>query len=208
VTRNEKSNQLTKSETLALVGLALCISAYPTSSWLRAFRFPNDRWEQEAYSSAQVRRDISGCKVDLEEFDHALTLHESVNLIADVSLPPSVRHCESEVTVEAAAFDTKPDKIECELNEKSNETQKIYFSILPNAAGSQTIVFTNSMEGGRRSRIMDVTVSEYPHVPPSVSRWFPPLQAVFGGMITIPYWIQLIAGRKKRKTKGEKGSPS
>ncbi len=157
-----------------------------------------DRVQTFYFKSAQPRL-LPECAVTLQEVDREVKLDSSFNMIADVSLDPSAVGCKTRLQLSAAAFDVKPESVECNLSKDSAQhTQRVYFNVLPKEAGTQQVVFTHSGDGGGASTTMEFTVYEYPHVLPAVSFWFPRISTWFGPMLTIPWWIDLFRKRRKR----------
>jgi hypothetical protein len=162
-----------------------------------AFPLRRDRFQTFYFNGSQVRS-LPECTVTLEDVDRAVMLNRSFNMLVDVRLGSSAFACRSRVELSAAAFDVKPEFVECNLSKASaQQTQQVYFNVLPKEAGTQQVVFTHSGDGGGASRTMEFTVYEYPYVPPDVSFWFPRIGTLFGGMLTIPWWIELFRKRSK-----------
>jgi hypothetical protein len=187
---------------LALVGISISLlglaSMFVPMAYY-AFPLHRDRFQTFYFKGSQVRS-LPECTVMLEDVDRAVTLNRSFNMLVDVRLDPSAFACRSRVQLSAAAFDVKPESVECNLSKgTAQQTERVYFNVLPKEAGTQQVVFTHSGDGGGASRTMEFTVYEYPHVPPDVSFWFPRIDMLFGGMLTVPWWIELFRKRSKGK---------
>lgn len=162
-----------------------------------AFHVNPDRLQTFYFKSARPRS-LPECDVRLEEIDRGVKLDRSFDLIADVSLDPPAVGCKTSLQLSAAAFDVKPDSVDCTLfKDSAQHTQRVYFNLLPRAPGNQQVVFTHRGDGGGASTTMEFTVYEYSHVPPALSFWFPKINMLLGGMLTIPWWIDLFRKRAK-----------
>jgi hypothetical protein len=185
------------SSRLALIGISICLLGITSTfvpQYYYAYHGNPDRVERFAFKSAAPR--LPGCAATLQKIDRKVELDRSFNMIVDVSLDPSAAECEATLEVSAAAFDVKPDSVDCKLFKDSTQhTQRVYFNLLPKKAGTQQVVFTYRDDGGGESTTMEFTVYEYSHVPPSLSFWFPKIDYLFGGMLTVPWWYELFRKR-------------
>jgi len=188
---------------LALAGLSIIALSLMSTFWGLAYvlEFPKlkpDRVERSAYKVGHER--TPQCAVTLRNVNRKVMLGRSFNMLADVSLEPSASTCRTELQLSAAAFDVKPESIDCELSkDSSHRTRLVYFNILPKEAGTQQVVFTASGDDGSESRTMEFIVYEYPHVNPAFSFWFPTGSCLFGGMLSLPWWIEFFRNRGKAK---------
>jgi hypothetical protein len=142
------------------------------------------------------------CDLDFLDVSRDVRLHRSFNVTAIVNLQARASGCKTRLEVSAAAFEIKPESVECKLSDHSSQqTQTVYFNVLPKEAGAQQIIFVKDGPDGRFSRTMEFTVYEYPHIPPEWSFWFPTISFILGGSLTIPWWTELQRKSKDRRDK-------
>jgi hypothetical protein len=145
------------------------------------------------------------CVVDIQPLERKLRLHHSFVLEASVS-NHSFEPCEASVTASATAFDVKPEVQQIAIGSSKENPKLLYFSVLPNHPGEQSLIIKAEIKYGilgrssvvSKTQFLHFNVYEYPYIPPAASAWFPSLASLFGGLLTIPYWIE------RRQKKQEK----
>ena len=106
---------------LALIGISIGLigltSMFVPRSYY-AFHVNQDRLQRFYFKSAQPRL-LPECTVTLQEIDRAVKFDRSFNMIVDVSLDPPAVGCKTWLRLSAAAFDVKPESVECNLSKNS-----------------------------------------------------------------------------------------
>jgi hypothetical protein len=154
------------------------------------------------------------CQVKLLNMDRHVRVHQSFNLIVEAILGGKDTACESTLQVLATAFDVEPHAAKVVL--KNDQIRRVYFNFLPKEAGSQQIVVINTTKDGDGTEIVrQVSVYEYPFIPPGISFWFSTIATVFGGILTIPWWLERLHRKSSserhdtaKKSRNYKNSPS
>jgi hypothetical protein len=126
------------------------------------------------------------CNVNFDPIPERLNVGHAININARVSLPNDAEQCQSELEFYAAAFTVEPkDRVTVKLT-KGKPSQDVLFNILPTEEGKQAIVY-----GADRSpNGATPTVYQYAYISPALSVWFPALGTLFGGMLTVPWWLR------------------
>jgi hypothetical protein len=142
------------------------------------------------------------CLIEFHDTDRRVRLHHSFLLKATARNFTS-GECPMQITVSATAFDVKPETKLIRIQPLSK--QDVYFSVLPNQPGEQSIITSSNITGMLfgEEHTWFFNVYEYPFIPPNISVWFPILGTLSGGLLTIPWWIEWLTKRKEKKKEQE-----
>ena len=126
------------------------------------------------------------CEVNFDAVPDRFHVKYSVNLKAAATLPKDKDECESKLVFYGTAFVVLPkERVTVKLT-KTQPSQEVVFNIMPKEAGKQAIVY------GTEDKPKGATplVFQYSWINPALSIWFPVLASLFGGMLTVPWWLR------------------
>jgi hypothetical protein len=133
------------------------------------------------------------CRVQFPQIEKIQRLNHSLTIVASVAgfreLP-----CRTKLEVSASAFKVEPKSVDVKMDRNPPGAKLVFFSVLPQEVGEQQLIFQRS-DG---HDIYTIEVQQYPGIPPGVSQWFPLVTTLFGGILTIPWWLERIERRKRR----------
>jgi hypothetical protein len=129
---------------------------------------------------------IKHCDVKFDPIPDHLDANRAINVIATAYLPKGADQCQSEVGFYAAAFTVEPKEHVTVMLTKDQPSQEVMFNILPNQMGKQAMVYGSD----EKSYTATPVVFQYPYISPALTIWFPILGTVFGGMLTLPWWLR------------------
>jgi hypothetical protein len=106
--------------------------------------------------------------------------------------------CRVNIRVSAPAFAVKPEETNIELPDPSGKTARTFaFNLMPQQAGPQVII----VEHGEDEDQFGYSVYDYPLVSPEVTFFFPIVSTVLGSLLSIPWWIEFVERKRRRKKK-------
>jgi hypothetical protein len=186
---------------LAVLGLCSVVSVVATLAVVNVNLAKNGA--RDYFKNADPRDfgwRIVPCNLAIDPIKRILLFKKSFVLTVRLETFGKAKMCSSKVTILAPAFGVRPEEQEQQLDSQTT-TSPMLFNLLPNEVGDQEIVVTSFQQ---RSEVLHFVVYRYPFIPPSISLWFPAIGTLFGGMITIPWWLDRWS--KKRNQKDEANS--
>jgi hypothetical protein len=142
---------------------------------------------------------LRDCSVTIDKTNQEAIVSESFILKVHVTMPENTP-CESAVSINAPAFDPKPETETFSLPAQGGQTaQDFVFVILPKDTGSQYLYVNN----GKQQTRIELSVKSYKYVPLFVTESSGVITSVMGGVLTVPWWIEWFS-RRKRERKAEK----
>ena len=130
------------------------------------------------------------CHLEFLPIERVQQVGQSFTIVAVVR-PTEGEGCEIAVEAYASAFKVEPKQFS-RSEARGPRARKLHFNVLPKEPGKQELSFGNASE----TYTFEIEVRQYPFVPAKISFWFPMLGGVFGGMLTIPWWLERV--RKKK----------
>jgi hypothetical protein len=150
----------------------------------------------------QVSNIIRGpkhCEVKFDPVPDRFDVKHAINLTAMASLPPDSEECKSRLVFYATGFSVLPkDEVVVTLN-KEKRTQEVVFNIMPKEVGKQAIVYGTEDKPQKSTPL----IFQYPWINPALSIWFPVLGTLFGGILTIPWWLRFFGIPRARSDDGD-----
>jgi hypothetical protein len=126
------------------------------------------------------------CEVKFDPVPDRFDVKHAINLVAMATLPPDSEECKSRLVFYATGFSVLPkDEVAVTLS-KEKRTQEVVFNIMPKEVGKQAIVYGTDDKPQKSTPL----IFQYPWINPALSIWFPVLGTLFGGMLTIPWWLR------------------
>jgi hypothetical protein len=203
----------------ALVGFAIIVSAWvayyhPVSKdSFHVAPFDPSEIERIVKQLRDLERQTSAelgshyCAVAFDAIPAKVSLNRAFNVSVAVSLPDKVDRCTSKIVLLGTAFSIEPTAMKEVSLDQHAPTRTVIFNLLPSKPGKQLLVYGYD----ETSKQTETTVYEYPFISPDFSLWFPILGTLFGGTLTIPWWLKLLGipkpkdeQDKKEKTKKKK----
>jgi len=192
-----------RNKKLFLTGIVLAAFGFLFPYWIR-YKLNSSVPPPPADAHAIVRFQFNGlpppfCNVTIHPAsDRKVRLNRSFVLNAKIWKIDRDILCRVDIRVSAPAFAVKPEETNIELPDPSGKTARTFaFNLMPQQAGPQVII----VEHGEDEDQFGYSVYDYPLVPPEVTFFFPIVSTVLGSLLSIPWWIEFVGRKRRRKKK-------
>jgi hypothetical protein len=136
------------------------------------------------------------CTVKVDPADkRKLTVNESFTLTVHV-VNDTPLECKNEVRVFAAGFEVQPPSQPFTVPMKQQQDFK--FTLMSKNPGSQVVEVSYNREEGYEQYELGYSIRSNSYLPAWMTPFFGVIVAVFGPMLTVPWWID----RREKKAKG------
>lgn len=185
---------------IGLVGIFLFFSSFSLGNNLRTGEKLAAALDNEETVFAVTGDDVAPpCSWNVSVPERVMAENKSQAVVVEVSNSVDVA-CESIVSLRAPGFDVSPAKDEQKITLKSGGKGSLSWILIPRKTGTFEIAISDIV----KTRIYGITVKNVFGLTTTQAKSFSIVGSLFGPMFTVPWWVEKMWFRRKRKQEQQK----